>query len=343
MKSFHKTMGILSGIFLLMIIVSISVSSSYMTRHNITFPELFSETGNITYGVESGSSFWRTGEKSSNYETITIENSDSYELVDELFISASIEEILFVEEDRKDILVEYYRELPDTKNYQVNYKTTVLNNKLSISSTLKVNSLSINKDYEGFIKIYVPNDYQFDKVTIDSAAAKITSQNIYTKTNSLSAIASFGDIDIDIDSPIDEVIISCDLGSIEVNVNSKINNLDISCDLGEINLKLNEHVETLTISEDMGDIQLKASSTLGSVDIENNLGSIDAEFLENVNKVIIANDLGDINVDFYKNDDISIYIDTDLGNTSSDFTTISSKDADYKFTSNLGSIDVNSH
>jgi len=340
MKSFHKTMGYLSAIFLLMIIVSISVASSYMKDHDISFPQLFSNSGEISYNSTRNLNFWDSGNKASNYETLNISESETFDLAEEIFISASIEEVTFIEDDRNDILVEYYRELPNTKNYEVTYKASASDDKLSIFTTLKIKNISIDKAYDGTIKIYVPIDYTFEKVTIDSGAAKITSNNIYTNTKSLSTIASFGDIDIEISSPIDEVLISCNFGSVDVQVNDIIKELDVTCDMGKINLTINDKVDILTVNEDLGDVVINATSPLGSVEITNSMGSIKADFLESVKEVVIENNMGDIDANFYKNDNISIYIDTDLGSIHSDFPTTASKDTNYKFSSDMGSIKV---
>lgn len=340
MKSFHRTMGYLSSIFLLMIILSIVIASSYMNRNSISLTQLFSEVGDISNNSTNNISFWGSGKSSSDYTTVNISESETFDLVEEIFVSASIEEVIFIEDDRDDILVEYHRERPDTSNYEVNYSANASNNKLSISATLKSKSISINKAYKGTIKIYVPNDYRFDKVTIDSGAAKITSENIYTNTNSLSAIASFGDIDFEINNPIDEVIISCNFGSIKVEVNESIKDFDVTCDLGEINLTLNDSIDTLTVNEDMGDVEINATSPLGSVNIQNNMGAIEAEFLESVEALVIENNMGDINVSLHDNDDITIYMDTDLGSVNSDFPTTDLKSTNFQFKNNMGSIKV---
>ena len=127
MKSFHRIMGYLSGIFVLMIIVSISISSSYMKRNEITFSQLFSETGSLQYGGNwslSLEGLFSNHLKSSDYETIRIEESNQFDLAKEIFISSSIEDVIFIEEDRSDIQVDYYRELPDTNADSVRYRAS---------------------------------------------------------------------------------------------------------------------------------------------------------------------------------------------------------------------------
>lgn len=340
MSSFHKTMGYLSAIFLIMIVLSVSIASSYMSQNNINFGSIFSETGNLSYDATNNISIFESGKNSSNYETVSQNDSKAFDLVDEIFVSTSTEEVVFIEEDRDDILVEYYRELPDTNKYQVDYNVNSTNKKLTISATVKSSNIAINKIYEGIIYIHVPSDYVFDKITIDSGAAKITSDNIYTKTKSLSTIASFGDIDIDIDSPIEEVIISCNFGSIIVDVNEKVQDLDITCELGRIELNVNDDVGTLSINEELGDVILTSSASIDDVVITNSMGAIKAVFEETVRSVSIENSMGDIEVDFYENPDISIYINTELGSIHSDFDTTSDDDADFYFANELGSIKV---
>lgn len=341
MSSFHKTMGYLSAIFLIMIVLSLSIANSYMSQNNINFDSIFGESGNLSYDARNNISIFDSGQSSSNYETVNKNESKTFDLVDEIFVSTSTEEVVFVEESRSDILVEYSRELPDTNKYQVDYKVDSSNNKLTISASMKSSNIAINKIYEGTILIHVPTDYVFDKITIDSGAAKITSDNIYTNTKSLSTIASFGDIDIDIDAPIEEVIISCSFGSIIVDVDNKIQDLDITCDLGRIELNINDNIDTLTINEELGDVQVASTASIKEVTITNSMGAIYAMFEETVGSVSIENSMGDIIVDFYDNPDISIYINTELGSIHSDFETTSDKNADFSFKNELGSIKVN--
>jgi hypothetical protein len=319
-------MGFLSGIFLLIIILSVTVASSYMQRNDISFEDLFDGSSSIQYGNDwnfNGNFIFNQTNKSSDYETRIIEKNETFDIVDELFISTTIEEVVFVEEDRSDILVEYYRESPDTGAYDVKYKTSSTSNKLSVSTSLSIRNLRLNKEYKGKITIHIPSDYIFEKVTLDSGAAKIRTENIYSKTRALSIIASFGDIDITTDSPIEKVNVRCNLGSITLNVNKPINDLYIDCE--------------------MGDIKINTSSIIEYVSVVNNMGSINADFLENISGATFENNMGDINVTFHKNDDMAIYIDTNLGDTSSDYSTTSSNNTNFSFMTNMGSIKVKDH
>ena len=104
MKSFHKTMGYLSAAFLLMIILSISISSTYMKNNNIGFPDLFAETGSLVYDSSNNLNFWASSKKSSSYETIKINESNNFKLVDELNIGLN----QFKEQIYKESMYHYY-------------------------------------------------------------------------------------------------------------------------------------------------------------------------------------------------------------------------------------------
>lgn len=343
MKSFHKTMGLMAGVFLLMIILSLSVASSYMTKNDILFESLFLESADPNYHGSyrfTWNGLFGPSHRASDYETVTIEESESFGLAKELFVSSTIESISFIEEDRSDILVEYYRELPDSKLYDVNYSTSESENKLNITATLKIGNMNLNRTYGGEIKIHLPKDYHFDKVTVDTGMAKIRSANIYTDTDELSVIASFGDIDVVIEQPIRDVNVSCNFGSIDLRCESTIDNLDVDCDMGSIDLEVNAPISQLDVTENMGDVNLNASAEISHVDIVSNMGTVRADFLETVGGMDLDTNMGDVDVYFYENADMHVHADTDLGNVKSDFPIVSAGKTDFRFTSNMGSVSV---
>lgn len=343
MKSFHKTMGYLSGIFIIMIISSLAVSSSYMTRNNIKFRDLFDGTTRLNFDENFDfqlDSLFNNLEKASHFDTKIIEKSDSFESVKELFISSSIEEISFIEEDRKDIKVDYFRELPNSKYYTVTYSASASNDKLTISAATAIKNLTINRDYKGSITVHVPNGYAFNKITLDSGISKLKTENIYPNTKNLTIISSLGDVDLDINNSLDSLSITSNLGSVKLKVEAAIKKLYVNCDLGKIDLSLNASVDDLSIEENLGDIFLTSESTLGVIKVKNNMGKIEGNFNGTIDGADFVNNMGNINITLADNDNISIYVETNLGSVDSDYPKTDKKSTDFKFTSNMGSIHV---
>ncbi|WZL81518.1 DUF4097 family beta strand repeat-containing protein [Vallitaleaceae bacterium 9-2] len=305
MKSFNKTMGYLMGFFFLMATLSVVVALSYIERHDLSVNNLFSQSTSLRYSDHWDIDFFpdilSSSHRSDNYETLTLSDQETFDLVDQLFISTSVEDVHFIEEEREDILVEYFREQPDTNRYTTNFNTQLKNNQLSVTTTLSIRNLVMTQDYKGTINVHIPKDYHFKEVKLDSDTTRLTNDNIYQNTDKLILITDLGDIDISLTQDIKEVGIFCDLGSISLDSQSQLGFLEVNNNLGDIDLSL--------MSVDM----LKVNADLGSIEADMNLDE---------DTVIYADtDLGSVNSDYKL--------------------TTTSSGSNYSFYSNLGSIEIN--
>lgn len=339
MRSFNRTMGVMAGVFFLMIVISISVGTSYIESNNLNTRELWNQTTNLDYSDQWNYDGLFSGKKSSDYETLELTQTDTFPLKPEIFISSSIEKVTFIEEDRSDIQVDYSREYPDTSDYTVSYSAGASSNRISVTATLNSRGLSINRNYDGAIVIRIPNDYRFESITLDSSAAVIDEDGIYTNTDELTVIASLGDVSLKTEYPIDQLDVQCSMGSIDLKVNEAVDQIDIVCDLGEVNLNLDAEVGDLNVQNDMGDITVEASDRLGKVSLTSSIGSVNGEFRREVAGMTVSSDMGSIQMTFHRNDDMSIYADTDMGDVDSDFTRVD-KSEGFTFTSSIGSIEL---
>jgi hypothetical protein len=343
MKSFHKTMGYLAGIFILIIITSITVASSYISRNNISLTHLFFESSSLKFDREFDFQFdsiLNNLEKSSQFDTQFISKTQTFALVNELFISSSIENITFIEEDRDDIKVDYYRELPNSKFYTVDYDATSTKEKLTITAAVSVKNLTINKDYIGTITIYVPSGYKFNKITLDSGISKLTTENIYTHTDHLTVISSLGDVDLYLSQQLKSLSITSQLGSIKLGIEAPIGELYINCDLGHVNLNIQAPINDVSIKENLGDVLVNSTSSLGFIKIHNNMGKIEAIFLDEVKGTDFSTNMGSIDVAFNKNKDITVYIENNLGSVINDYVVTEKDKTSFIFISNMGKISI---
>jgi len=339
MKKSSKKMLTMAIIFLLMIVASLTIGSSYIKQNNINIEELFRDSVNLDIDSINSYNNIFTSNKASQFNTISKSQSDNYNLTSNLFISTTVEEVTFVEENRNDIMVDYHLEYPDSSLYNHRVSITSKNDQLSIVSTFKVGNMAVNQEYNNYITIHVPEGYVFDSITMDSSLTVIDPDNIYTKTNNLYLIANYGDVELTIDYPLENLELTADFGSIDLNINDKIKNLTVTCDMGDINIDSQNTIGTITISNDFGNFDFDFDQPVKAMIVNCDLGSIEGTFRDYVAAVNITANLGSIDIKFHNNDDMLVFVKADLVDVSSDFLRSNSK-TDYVFVSDLGSINL---
>lgn len=343
MKQFNRLMGITAIICIIALITSGIISLSYIASNKYDFDNIFEDEFYIDFSFHDFDfpSLFSTKKHSSSFETIIKEDSKEFNLVDEISINSSIEKIKFIEESRSNIKIDYYREKPDTKLYKTSYNSKIIDNKLIINSTLSTKNLITNIHYDGYINIYIPKDYKFNKIVIDTSLARISNESIYDNVDTLLLHAKLGDINIDINKPKDFLSIDCDLGDVDINVNSEIKSLDINLNMGSSNIKLANSVEKLICKNNMGEINLDSSGNLENVSLESDMGSITSVFKDHVKTLSASTSMGSIEATFYSNNNSIVYANKKLGSVNSDLPIVNNKtDADFIFTANMGSIDI---
>ncbi len=341
MKSFNRTMGIVAGIFFILVVGSVSIGASYIKSNKLDSLEFWNETTNLDYSDDWDFDGIFSNKKSSEYDTKEISDTKTFSLQPELYVSSSFEEITFIEENRDDIQVDYYREYPDVDSYRISYDASESNNRITITSTLSVRDIAVNKPYQGNIEIHIPVNYQFEQITLESAATKIESDNIYTRTKELNITASLGDIDINIDNPLEILNVQCSMGSIDLNVEADIDTLNIECSLGKVDLNLEGEIVIFSIQNDIGDTNVEAEKPIDEGNINSNLGDVTGSFRDNISTLFVECSMGNIDMSFQDNKNMLVYIDTDLGDVSVDEAfNISEEPSNFIFTSSLGNINI---
>lgn len=348
MKSFYRVIGITSGIFFIMIIVSIGIASSYISTHRLSLNQLFNfnDTQFSNVSTENGFSFntiFSPKKYADRFEKITINKEDTFPLVDSISVNVSIEDIQFIEEKRNDIKVVYNREKPDVKDYNLNYTASVDKNRLNIDSILEVHNLILNYNYKGSIKIYVPEGYHFKEVSLSSSMNEIKTGNIYDNCDQLTIDADLGNIDLLITYPKELLDIDCALGELTLETETTITSLICNTDLGASNIRLNGKVGSFTSNNNMGKITIESQKSIDQIILSDSMGAIEATFKGYVGSAQITANMGSITAKFYENSDMNIYAKADMGEVTSDFPITKSKDkANFVFTSNMGAITIKS-
>lgn len=181
-------------------------------------------------------------------------------------------------------------------------KTKESNNKLLI---IEDNNNWFNKtDYTELI-IYVPNDYQFDEVSIDNGAGKIEVDTLNTQKLDLDLGA--GKVNITNLSVFEEADI--DGGAGEINItSSSIKNLDLDLGLGKVNLNsslygfneidggIGELIINLIGTEN--DYQIKANKGLGKITINDEKIQSDTSYGNGNNLIDISGGIGNISINY---------------------------------------------
>lgn len=340
MRSFNRFMGIAALVLVIVMIGSIIFASSYISSHR----ELLSELGINSHGNAIQWNWpFSSNERSSHYETLTQSDESTFTLPESIILDIGTDELVFIEEDRTDILVEYINEYPDTPLYQIDYQTEMKNDNLYITSSQNIKSLYLDKDYESRITVHVPQDFELDTLDLTMSMGEITQQSIMNKVNNLILSANLGDIDVEIDSPKDSLNIDCAMGSIELDVNAPVKTLDCQASFGEVNLNLGSSIAILSTSADMGSINITAESDIQTVELTAQMGSITGNFDGRVDKLTANCDMGSINLEMEKTDGITAYIDADMGSVEidDDIDLVKENDEpDYKLSAQMGDIEI---
>lgn len=261
-----KYLAIGFAIFLIVNIISLA------TYGIISIGNIFNNNENNT--ITEGFKNIKTNNKVGNLEietkgvSITIKNGDKFK----------------IETDNKDI------------------KTKESNNKLLI---IEDNNKWFNKtDYTELI-IYVPTDYQFDKVSIDSGAGKIEVDTLNTKNLDLDLGA--GQVNISNLSVTEGTEI--DGGAGEINItNSSIKNLDLDLGVGKVTLNsslygfneidggIGELIVNLIGTEN--DYQIKCTKALGKITLNDEKIQSDTTYGNGNNLIEINGGIGNININY---------------------------------------------
>lgn len=338
MRGFHKFLGITALILTIILILTLTFTGYYISRHK----EILTKLQNIHFPNMSNVDYeWSlfNSQKSSSFETLTTTKTDYFELPETMVIDVSIEKIEFVEEDRSDILVEYYNEYPNSPLYNVDYNSNMMDGTLYISTSYKISDLFIDKTYKSKITIHVPKDYVFNNLDITLSMGELNDQSILKNVNNLKMTAKMGDITASITTPKESLVINTEAGNIDLDISAPVSVLESKSNFGETRLKLSEHVGSLICELDMGNLVIKSLKSIDVMSFTAKMGSIEGEFKDEIGKLVAIAEMGNIELTFDKNENATVYIDSDMGNIDTDFESVKESDnPDFKLYSNMGNI-----
>ena len=181
-------------------------------------------------------------------------------------------------------------------------KTKESNNKLLI---IEDNNKWFNKtDYTELI-IYIPKDYQFDEISIDSGAGKIEIDTLNTKKLDLDLGAgqvNISDLFVSENADIDG-------GAGEINIaSSSIQNLDLDLGVGKVTLNsslygfneidggIGELIVNLIGTEN--NYQINCTKALGKITLNNEKIKSDTRYGNGNNLIEINGGIGNININY---------------------------------------------
>lgn len=308
MNKFDRFMSTTALIFVAIIAIAFVMINSYMRQHDIRFKDVLKNGFVITSG-------------NSSFNTYTLEESDTYSVTPIIKIKCDLEDIRFIKEDRNDIQVDYYRVVPDSPLYKVDYKVKSSNDTLDINVSTVMNGFHFNNNYEGEITIRVPMDYRCEELHIRSSLGNLSNEDIYEATDSLYVEVDLGNVELDIESPKDVLELKCNLGDLKLNLYGKVNTLKIEANLGSVKLSSSKAIEQLTIDANMGQVIGTFKDYVGYVNAETNMGNLE--------------------LTFYENDDSLVYGKSDMGSFHSDLETTNNRSkAQIVATANMGKVEI---
>lgn len=340
MKGFHKFLGVTALLLTVILILTLSFTGYYISRHK----EILTQFQNIHFPTVTNVQYdWSlfNSQKSSTFETLTTSKTNNFDLPETIVIDVSLETIEFVEEDRTDILVEYYNEYPNSPLYKAEYFPELIDSTLYIRTNYKITDLFIDKKYDSKITLHVPKDYICKNLDITLSMGELNDKSIYKNASNLKLTAKLGDIDVNITTPKDTLIVNSEAGNIDLEISAPVSIFESKSNYGETKLDFNEKVGSLFCELDMGNLTVRTEKPIDIASLSAKMGNIEANFSENVEKLTASAEMGNVEMVFGNNNDSTVYIDTDMGNINSDFELVKENDhPDFKVYSNMGNVSL---
>lgn len=340
MKSLNRFLGMATGVFLILLIAAVIISTIYVSSNKNIFTE--NNFGNGFNNVNWSWDWpWSNQEHSKDYETVIVEDSKQFDLPKNMYINVAIDEVIFIEESRTDVRVEYFSERPDTSNYEVEYATEDVDDSLYINSQISIRNLILDSDYESYIKIHVPLDFPLDRLELTMSMGEINQSSILENVTNLKIDAQLGDVNLDINGKKETLTVNCSMGNIDLTVDDSVETLDVSANFGKMDLKIEGTVNDLYASADMGDLTLNSSEEIQNMKVNASMGNIDGTFRKKVDSIEADCSMGNIHLTLYDNEASTVYADASMGNVNVNLPMVKeSADPDFRLTASMGNIDL---
>ncbi len=236
---------------------------------------------------------WESTDKENSKDYRDIDEKDTVNIdgINKIDIEVTFAKVNIISEEREDISVRYYGDIPP--NMRTNLNTKSSGDKLTINAKAQSNyKINLSPKIDLYLDIIIPTSY----------------------TNSLNLEADLGSIQIE-GLELDKLYVKGDLGDINIkNVDTKEVNVESS--LGKISINNVSSVKN-KLSADVGSI--KAKNIVGDLEAETDLGSIELEYDDLNSDIAAKSDSGSIKIKLPKNSSFYIEADTSLGNIKSDF------------------------
>lgn len=313
------------GVFAISIIVIIS----YMDNNNLSFPSIFEGSlfevsfyDNYDWDVDV---FDRASNASNQFDTLVLTEDNTFDLRDDILIESNMESVVFIHEDREDIRVVFEREVPDTSLYKVDYSAEVSTNRLVVRSHLSVRNLIVNSSYKGSITLYVPKDYECNSLTIESVFSNIDEKSIPENVGELFIKSDFGNVDMALEQRLNDFSLQMNTGNINLEINEAIDNVVLDTDGSSIKIDVDAPINEMKIINNVGSIEAKIKVAPETLDINCDVASVDLEFIDIINTMDIQSNMGDIKIEVDEEDNGIVYQTTELGDFKSDLDVTSSR------------------
>lgn len=333
MKSFDRFLGISALVLFVVLMVSGMVAVSYVMGN----PGMFNSAN---FRVDEDFHFSFSDTRSSDYPTLNISQQNVFEVseINAIKLDIDFADVLYVEEDRDDILVKHYIEYPDTNNYSYTYSCNQSGDVINIRSSVRSYNLHMDLDYIQYITIYVPENMHLDVYELTSSIGSIGNDSIPSNVDLLYIEADLGDIRVDLTNHLNDLRLSADIGEIYATTTASIESLEITSPIGFVSLESSEAIHTLEIDSNIGDVYLVLGDITEYGHLEMDIASADITINGHVKEMNVDGNMGDITLTVASGNTVYAYNDSE--NIYTEIPLSDNDDANIDITTDIGQINI---
>lgn len=255
MKTFNHFLGKTTLVLFLVFVISTSIAVAYA----MVYPDVLDELA-----IVNSDGDWNlvvNTNKTSDFDTIEVRNAYEVETpVPNIVIDIDTDQVVFIEEERDTIWIEYVAEQPKSDQYTLETDFYADEETLYIHTSSAKSNLTVDKTYKRQINIHIPKDYLFNSISIKASSDLIDNGFIPTQVKSITIETPIASVDLDINTALERLVIDNDYGKIDLNIYEPINTLSINSSIGDITVLYETRVDTLILESDTSNITFKGPS-----------------------------------------------------------------------------------
>lgn len=299
--------------------ITVILMISYLDNHDIKIGDL-SEWDNVHVSISDGF----IDEDYSNYDTKDVYEENVFSPLERMRITLVGDDLTFIHEDREDIKIVYNKQIPDTSKFQLDYSAKEIGSVIDVKVSLNISNLVEKGFKKGEMTIYVPLDYQCEKLTVNNPYGDndlVLPENL----EELYYTVNFGNMILDIDQPLTKADLSVNAGNMDVHIKDTIDQVSLNIDTGELDAKFYDEVSDVTIDNNIGSTSVSFKRSPDAMTVTANMGDLYIETDEPIVEADVTLNMGDLTMNISDDDQGLVYIDKSLSSVQNVLHTTSDK------------------